>query len=215
MIEQPLDPQPLVEQVESRDIDRFPTGVGIPDELGAVLHVDLVGRDDPVMVGISEGVGPLPPAVDGIAGGLSSGRADDRRKTAHVRDEIGVVGGVDAQIEAEARRGDEAQIGQQLDATIHHRTQILEPVDRPAGGRRQLPGNQRIGRPLVVIRDVEIGPAIEQRRLPPDLVFPRPLRLQGGVPDGAVDQRRNVGAVDARGLRQEEAGRIGRSRLDS
>ena len=213
MIEQSLDPQPLVEQVEPGDIDRFPPGVGVPDELGAVLHLDLVGRDDPVMVGIREGVRPLPPAVDGIAGGLASGRPDDRRQTAHVRDEIGVIGGVDGQIEAKVRFVDDAQIGQRLDATIHHRTQVLEPVDRPAGGRRQLPGDERIRRPLVVVREVQIGPAVEQGRLPADLVFPRPLRLQRGVPDGAVDQRRNVGAVDARGLRQEEAGRIGRSRL--
>src|SRR6266478_8596839 len=107
VVEQPLDPQPLVEQVESWDIDRFPARVRIPHEHRTILYRDLVGGDDAVTVRVVERIGPLPPPVDRIPLYLTRRGADDRWQAAHIRDEVGVVGGVDGQIEAEGRLVDD------------------------------------------------------------------------------------------------------------
>src|SRR5712691_11619660 len=77
VVEPPLDTQPLVEQVEPGDVDRFPARVRVPHELRAVLHSDLACRDDAVAVRVVEGVGPLPPSIDRIALSLPRRAAGD------------------------------------------------------------------------------------------------------------------------------------------
>ena len=127
VIEQGDDAEPLLEQVPPRRVDHFPARVRVAHELCGIGYRNLARADDAVSIRVLERIGPLPPAVDRVARDLARCGANDRRDAAHVGDEVRVVGGADAQVPADVRLVQHARIGQDLDAAIHDRTQVLEP----------------------------------------------------------------------------------------
>src|SRR5207249_1426091 len=116
-VEQTLDPDLLVQQVESRRAGDLPPGVGVAHEHHVRSDRDLVRREYPVAVGVAEGVGALPPAVDGVTLHLAGSGPDDWWDAAHVGDEIGVVAEIGGDVPAELRAVDHAGADQALEST--------------------------------------------------------------------------------------------------
>src|SRR5256884_4188143 len=161
------------------------------------------------------GVGPLPPAIDRVADLLPRGRSDDGWYATHVRDEVGVVRGVDAQVPPEARLVEHLNLAQPLETAVHDRADVLEARGRPTSTRRKRSRDQRVLGSFVVVRQLEVDALAEQGRVAPELVLPRPLGLESGVPQGAENDGVVVAAADARGGREKEANRVGGTRLDA
>src|SRR5205809_147582 len=120
-VEQALDADLLVQQIEPGCAGDLPTWIGVTHEHHIRPDRYFVRRDDPVAVGVAEGVGALPPAVDGVTLHLAGSGPDDWWDAAHVGDEIGVVAEIGGDVPAELRAVDHAGTNQALESTVHHR----------------------------------------------------------------------------------------------
>ena len=138
----------------------------------------------------------------------------NRRYAAHVGDEIGVVRAVEGGIPGEGGLVDELPRHDELEPVVHDRPQILELpfVPRP-DGRGHRGGDQGILGALVVIGEVDVQPAREQRRLAADLDLARPLRLQIRVADRAVDEARHIREIHVGRFGRKELQRVGGPRM--
>ena len=184
MVEQEVEPQPPAEQVEPAGVGDLPARVRVAHELRAVGDGDLARLDDAVAVRVLERVGTLEPRVDWIAHPLLYGSADDRRNRlagrridAHVGDEVGVVAGVHAHVPPEHVAVHHPGGYQRLEPAVHDRTEVLEPRNAPADGRRDRAGDQGILGPLVVVGEVDAQPMVEQDGLAADFELERALGL--------------------------------------
>src|SRR6266550_1381846 len=224
-VKQANDPHLAVEQVDAVRQGDLPARLAVPDEDHRVTYEDFVrylakrvgesaGSDDAVAVSVPVRVGSLPISVDWVAPTLLHRGANDRRHAAHVGDEVGVVGAIEGHEPTDGRPVHELSVHKELDPTIHDRTQVLKPG---SGSRTQGGGygarDQRVLGALVVVGEVDVEPAGEQRDFAPDFDLPRPLRLQVWIADRTVDQAGLVRAIHVGRLWGEEPERVRRSRV--